>query len=76
MKRQNRKITEKSDVSDVNPVCKVMASQERGRLILAQEDMETLRQLAQNPPLPTPNLTKTLRQNQKGKTRPDKSIVP
>ena len=76
MKIQSKKAEEKVGAQGISPICDVVASKGRGRLTLSAEDMETIRQLAQNPPLPTPELISTLRQNRKKQTRKNKSDTP
>lgn len=64
MKLQDKKVVPASDNNrDVNPVKDIMTSDVRQRVRLSGADAETLRQLKQNPPSPTPELIEMLQQN-------------
>lgn len=68
MKLQDKKIVSDSDSNrDVNPIKDIMTSDVRQRVLVSEADAETLRQLKQNPPLPTPELIEMLKQNPKSR---------
>jgi hypothetical protein len=68
MKLQDKKIVSDSDSNrDANPVKDIMTSNVRQRVRLSDADAETLKQLKQNPPPPTPELIEMLKQNPKSR---------
>jgi NAD(P)H-dependent FMN reductase len=62
MKLQNKNVAQEasdqvaSELPNANPICDIMESGNHRQLVLSQKDLETILQLAQAPPQPTPEL--------------------
>ena len=76
MKSQVETIRSEAEGGENNPICAVINSKKRGHLKLSIEDLEILRQLAQNSPPPTPELRKALLQAREEEVQSDKSVAP
>jgi hypothetical protein len=59
----NKNVHNPNGTRQVNPIRDIMTSEARECVQLPEEDMETIRQLIQNPPPPTPELIEMLKQN-------------
>jgi len=68
MKLQSKNNVPDSDCnSDINPIKDIMTSNTRQRILISDEDADTLKRLKENPPPPTPELIEMLKQNLKSR---------